>query len=355
METYKLKIIKKSFIILIFFGYFFVFGRQLNPEISFIPLWVESLESEEVRGKEVKGRFIDFQLDGKFGYLNSDGEVLFSENLLNGVAIDNNGFINYSRQNDVLVLKDVEGQFLSTVEISGYPYFAAKRRFVISYDSNGLSEIGDDGSIVWRKAFSSSISSVSATNTSALIGTVNGKIQLLESNGNVLFSYDSKGSRINVVYGGSVSLDGEVLITVTGIDPQLLSLWKKSDKEYQVQSTWSLKSELRRHSVTGFSDDGLYAYVEADSEVLVIELKNKKLSSIPMTGRLQNIYFYGNSNLIYFLGKDESGSYIMISETDGNILYYQRLSGDEVMLKKDLNRIILGIDKNLISYELESL
>ncbi len=350
-----MKIIKKSFIILIFLGYFFIFGQQLDPEISFIPLWVESLGTEEVRGMDVEDRFMNFRLDGKFGYLNSNGEVLFSENLLYGVAIDNNGYINYSRQNNVLVLKDMEGQFLSTVKLSGYPYFSARRRFVISNDSNGISEIAGEGGIVWKKAFSSSISSVSVTNSLTLIGTINGRIQLLESKGNVLFSHDSKGSRINVVYGGSVSLDGEVLITVTGIDPQLLSLWEKRGDGYQVQSTWSLSPELRRHAVTGFSDDGVYAYVEADNEVLIIELKNKKLHSVPMTGRLQNIYFYGKSSLIYILGKDESGPYIMISETDGNILFYQRLSGEEVMLKKNLNRIILGIDKNLIGYEMESM
>ncbi|MCK5673119.1 MAG: PQQ-binding-like beta-propeller repeat protein [Spirochaetales bacterium] len=350
-----MKIIKNSFIILIFLGYFFIFGRQLDPEISFIPLRVENLEADKISAGEVKDRFVDFRLNGKFGYLNKNGEVLYSENLLYGVAIDDNGFINYSRQNEMLVIKDKEGRFLNTIELSGYPFFSTNRRFIVSYDSNGLSEIREDGSIVWSKTFSSSISSVSVTDSLVFIGTVDGRVQLLEPEGNVLFSYDTKSSRINVVYGGSVSTDGEHLVTITGIDPQLLSLWNKSGNEYLTGAAWSMSTELRRHAVTGFSDDGLYAYVEAKEELLIIELKNKKQYSIPMSGRLQNIYFHGNSRLIYILGLDSISPYLMISETDGNILFYQRLSGKEVMLKKDLNRIILGIDKKIIAYELESL
>ncbi len=325
----------------------------MDPEVSFIPRWVENVESGKP-GDSNDG-FLDFHLDGKFGYLNSKGEILFSENLLYGVAIDQNGFINYSRQNDVLVLKDNEGQFLTTIKLSGYPYFFSNRRFIISYDSNGISEIDRDGNIVWGLAFSSSISSLYVNSSLTFVGTVDGRIILLDSSGSVIYSHNTRSSRINVVYGGSVSSDGELMLTLTGIEPQLLTLWNKSGDDYQVQSTWSLSSELRRHAAAGFSDDGLYAYLEAEDELILIELKNKKLYSIPMTGRLQNIYFYGDSRLIYILGQDNSGPYLMISETDGNPLFYTRLLGKEVMLKKILNRIILGIDTNLIAYDLESL
>lgn len=350
-----MKIIKKSFIILIFLSYFFIFGRQLEPEISFIPRWVENTEIDDIKGGEVKDGLLDFHLDGKFGYLNRNGKVLFAENLLFGVAIDQSGFINYSKRNDLLVLKDTEGRFLNTIELSGYPFFSSNRRFIISYDSNGISEIDQEGSTIWGETFGSSISSVSVTNFLVFAGTVDGRIRLLDSAGNIIFSHDTKNSRINVVYGGSISSDGEFMLSITGIEPQFLTLWNKSGADYQVQSTWSLNSELRRHAVTGFSEDGLYAYVEAEEELLLIELNNKKIFSIPLTGRLQNINFYGDSRLVYILGQDNNGPYLMIFETDGNILFNTRLSGKDVILKKDLNRIILGIDKNLIVYDLESL
>lgn len=350
-----MKIIKKSFIILIFFGYFFIFGRQLEPEISFIPLWVENVGSGKVVTGDINDEFIDFRLDGKFGYLNGRGEILFSENLLYGVAIDSDGFINYSSQNDVLVLKNNKGQFLTAIELSGYPYFISDRRFIISYDSNGISEIDHEGSVIWRTTFSSSISSLSASSSLIFVGTVDGRIILLDSTGRIVYSHNTRNSRINVVYGGSVSSDNEHMMTVTGIEPQVLTLWNKSGDEYQVEFTWSLSSELRRHAAVGFSDDGLFAYVEAEEEILLIELKNKKLYSVPMTGRLQSISFFGDSSLVYILGKDHEGSYLVILETDGSPLFYSRLAGNEVMLKKDLNKIILGIDKNLITYDLESL
>ena len=350
-----MKIIKKSFIILIFLSYFFIFGRQLESEISFIPLWVENIEFEGLVSEEIKENSIDFRLDDKFGYLDRNGRVLFVENLLFGVAIDQDGFINYSRQNEVLVLKDREGFFINTIDISGYPYFSGNRRFILSYDSNGISEIDHEGSLVWQKTFSSSITSLSVAGSFLFLGTVDGGIRLMDSSGSVVFDYITKNSRINVIYGGAVSSNGELMMTISGLEPQLLTLWTKDGSEYQEQITWSLQTELRRHAIAGISEDGLYAYVEIEEELLLIELKNKKLFSIPITGRLQNIYFNGNSELIYVLSQDSNGSYLLISETDGKKLFYNRLPGNGSMLKEGFGRIILGIDTNLISYGVESL
>jgi len=350
-----LKLIEKIFIILLFFCYFFIFGRPLDPEISFSPLWVENLELTSVNSEDDEDYLIDFNLDGKFGYLDRNGSIIFSENLLYGVAIDQNGFISYSRQNDVLVLKDRVGSFINTIELSGYPYFSANRRFIISYDSNGISEIDKDGNIVWRKTFSSSISTVSADNSLVFVGTVDGRIRLIDLKGEILFFEDTRTSRINIVYGGSVSFNNDLMLTVTGIEPQLLSLWDKSGDNYQVQSSWVLSNELRRHTVTGFSEDGLYAYMEAEGELLVLNLRNKKLNSIPMAGRLQNIIFPGDSGLVYIIGRDSGGLYLKISEPEGNSLFFSRISGKEAMLRKDLNRIFIGIDESLIGYDMESM
>jgi WD40 repeat protein len=350
-----LKLIGKIFIILIFFCYFFLFGRPLDPEISFSPLWVENLELKSVNPVGDEDYLIDFNLDGKFGYLDRNGSIIFSENLLYGVAIDQNGFISYSRQNDVLVLKDKEGLFINTINLSGYLYFSANRRFIISYDSNGISEIDKDGNIVWKKTFSSSISSVSADGSIVFVGTVDGRIRLIDLKGEILFFEDTRTSRINIVYGGAVSFNNDLMLTVTGIEPQLLSLWNKPGGNYQVQSSWVLADELRRHAVTGFSDDGLYGYVEAEGELLVLNLKHNKLHSIPMTGRLQNIIFPGDSGLIYMMGNDSDGLYLKILEPEGNCLFYSRLPGKEAMLRKDLNRIYIGIDESLIGYDMESM
>jgi len=309
----------------------------------------------EQTGDEKNGSLIDFSINGKFGYLNRNGNVLLSENLLYGVAIDSEGFISYSRQNNVLVLKDSEGIFVDTIDLSGYPFFSGNRRFVISYDSNSLSEIDMDGSVLWKKTFSSSLSAVSVTKTLVFAGTVDGRIRLIDLDGDILFFKDTRGSRMNIVYGGAVSSDDEIILTLTGIDSQLLTLWNKVDDDYQVQSTWSLTSELRRHAVAGFSNDGLFAYVEAEDELIIIGLKNKRLYSIPTTGRIQNIIFPGNSLLAYIMGRDSDGFYLIISEAEGNVLFYTRIPGEDVMLRKDGNRIIIGINNNIIGYEMESL
>ena len=348
-----MKIIKRFFIILIFITYFFVFGRQLPPEITYVPLWVEDLKIADIFARNSDQTPESFRLNGKFGYLYNDGKITYMEDLLYGVAVDDNGFISYSRQNDVLVVRDIDGQFLNTIDLPGYPFFSGTRRFIISYDNNRISEINNAGTIIWQKTFSSSITEISAVPSLVFIGTADGKFCLIDSTGTVVFSHATKTSRINVVYGGTVSENGNYLLTVSGIDPQLISLWSKDSDGYRVDSSWEIEQELRRHAVTGFSDDGLFAFVEAEDELLFLEIKKNKVKSIQITGRLQNIDFPGSSELVHAVGRDDKGLYLITAEVDGDHLFHTRLAGTDILFRRDQNRIILGLDSTLIGFNVE--
>ncbi len=350
-----MKIIKRFFIILIFITYFFVFGRHLPSEITYIPLWVEDLKITDIFARNSDQFPKSFRLNGKFGYLYNNGKITYMEDLLYGVAADGNGFISYSRQNDVLVIRDIDGQFLNTIDLAGYPFFSGNRRFIISYDNNRISEINNTGTIIWQKTFSSSITEISAVPSLVFIGTVDGKFSLIDSMGTVVFSHATKTSRINVVYGGTVSENGDHILTVSGIDPQLISLWSRDSDGYRIDASWEIDQELRRHAVTGFSDDDLFAFVEAEDELFFLELKKNKVKSIQITGRLQNIDFPGASELVHAVGRDDNGLYLMASEIDGDQLFYTRLVGTDILFIRDQNRIILGIDSTLIGFDMESM
>jgi hypothetical protein len=347
-----LKIIKSVFIVVIFISYFYIFCRTLPPEISYTAVRVENINSSEVYHNTSGQDVMPFQLNGKLGYMDAEGKITYMENLLYGAAIDKNGFINYSKQNEVLVYKDNEGSFLNTVDIAGYPYFTESRRFIISYDSNETSEIDMESNILWHRTFASSLSSLSANESLVLIGTMDGRLQLINKFGNIVFAHDMKESRINVIYGGSVSADGENLLTISGIDPQIMTLWAFSDDNYYIEANWSLNSELRRSSITGFSDDGSFAYSEADGQLLLINLKNNRVHSIKMTGRIQNIDFPGKNELIHILFRDEEGYYLSVIENDGDSLYNIRLAGSNILLKRDADRVVFGINSSLITYNM---
>lgn len=350
-----MKIIKRFFIILIFITYFFVFGRHLPSEITYIPLWVEDLKITDIFARNSDQIPEPFRLNEKFGYLYNNGKITYMEDLLYGVAADGNGFISYSRQNDVLVIRDIDGRFLNTIDLAGYPFFSGNRRFIISYDNNRISEINNTGTIIWQKTFSSSITEISAVPSLVFIGTVDGKFSLIDSMGTVVFSHAIKTSRINVVYGGTVSENGDHILTVSGIDPQLISLWSRDSDGYRIDASWEIDQDLRRHAVTGFSDDGLFAFVEAEDELFFLELKKNKVKSIQITGRLQNIDFPGAYELVHVVGRDDNGLYFMATEIDGDQLFYTRLVGTDILFIRNQNRIILGIDSKLIGFDMESM
>ena len=45
----------------------------------------------------------------------------------------------------------------------------------------------------------------------------------------------------------------------------------------------------------------------------------------------------------------------MIVETDGDQLFYTRLTGKDIMFMRDHERIVLGIDSKLIGFDMESM
>jgi len=58
----------------------------LTPEISFIPLWVQNMELA-LSGDDKNGKLIDFSINGKFGYLNRNGNVLLSKIFFMGLPL----------------------------------------------------------------------------------------------------------------------------------------------------------------------------------------------------------------------------------------------------------------------------
>jgi len=348
-----LKIFKTIIIILVFFTYVINFGRPLNKEITYSPVWVNNLDTSENEKSDPDSVIYPFHLDGTLGYISDIGKIVYSEDLLYGAVIDDKGFINYSRQNKVLVVKGIKGQFQNTIDQPGYPFFSGNRRFVISYDNNSVSEINLNGDILWEKTYGSSLSSVSARGSRVFTSTTDGFIQILDKSGESLFFEQIKSSRINVVYGGSVSGDGGYMVTITGIDPQLISIWKYSENNYHIENSWSLSSELRRHCLTGFSIDNSYAYIEAEQEFFIIDIKRMRLYSMPFSGRIQYINFQGESGLVQILGRNKDGYYLIIMEKDLNKLFYTSLKANDSSLNIYTNKLLLGIDHKIIAYNME--
>ncbi len=350
-----MKVIKRSFFIVILVSYFFIFGRPLPVEISVVPEWSLDLNKSSFSDPDPDSSPGPFKLNDSFGYIYNDGRLTYLEKSMYGVAIDKNGFINYSRQNDLLVVRNSEGDFLNTITIPGYPFFSGGRRFIIFYDNSRISEIDESGALLWEKSFGALITSVHAVSGYIFVGTIDGKFQIMDNAGETLFTYADNKSRINVIYGGAVSDNGELFLTLSGIDPQVVSLWVKDNSSYRVESRWAVSEEVRRQASMGFSEDGQFAYVEAENTFLVVDLKKKRLKSINLSGRLQSVDFPGDDSLIHVLGKDDSGYYLTAFETSGNQLFFKRLDGEDIMFKKDSSVIVLGIGSRLFGFSVESM
>ena len=229
-----------SLLFFLFALYLVAFPKTLRPELILRPVFSIDIEGEEGGGEfDSELSAVPFELEDTFGYVTEVGDLLHMERKLYGVAIDSDGFINYSSVSDNLVFHDVSGRVVDTFEVRGYPVFHDGRFFILSTNRSEISEMGDSGRVLWKNEYSSIITDFDSKNGRLAIALLDGRVLIIDAAGDVINSMNLQGSRIRAVYGCELSADGYRLAVIHGLDPQILSVF---DYDIDEQPVYSLKS-----------------------------------------------------------------------------------------------------------------
>lgn len=343
-----MKIVRRIIPVFVVLLYIIFFGRNIFPEISLLPAWIRNINTEEGLGiKNATGSF-PFKVSGKFGYFLSDGTILYHDNVLYDVALDREGFINYSSINTHLVLKNSAGSITGMISTSGYPVFKGSKRFIISSDENMLTEIDEQGAKRWYVNFNSIITDVFATEKYLLVSTVNDGAVLWGPKNEKIFTYNPVTSRINTVYGSAVSTDGSHLVSVSGIDPQVFVLFSRKNSHYNMQYTFQFDKTLRHQLMCGFSRDGEYALVERAGRIVLVDVRKKRVTNFPFSGNLQLFDLEGEGKLLFIITAEKENVSLSAYKLTGERAFSFSLPGKELFFKKDGPSVYLGASEHLM-------
>ncbi len=131
-------------------------------------------------------------------------------------------------------MQSPDGSPLARVASTGYPFFAAGRRFVIAPDQATVSELSKNGAVSWTYQFGAVVTSFDSCPSIAVFGLMDGRIVGLGPSGVVLIDFAPGGSHIPGVYGVAVSPDGLLVAAITGLDRQRLVVMEKRSSAYRV-------------------------------------------------------------------------------------------------------------------------
>lgn len=345
--------------------YFVLFPYPLGRELVARPSWAMDLTSSSnaasiPAGAPAQDRaapLFPFQLGGLFGYVSPQGALARAERVLFRVALSSSGFINFTRVGTDWLLMDPLGQRRLAFSGNGYPTLSddGSRIFVVSPELTGVQEVDANGDPVWSRDLPAVMTSLSISGDYLLAGLLNGTVQLLNKRGAPVFQAALKGSRISVVYGCAVSGSGGLLASVSGIDPQRLTIFEKSGSSYSVLEKLTLDTDFRREVRVQFSPDSRYLLFESRGSVGLFDPEERRFTRLGTAGALSGAAFLG-SGRIAALASTEGGRVALrvFSPFLAQISEETFPAGDLFLGTVD-GQLLLGIDGRLLRVNVEAL
>jgi hypothetical protein len=285
--------------------YFLVCAIPLPKELVLVPAWSRNLSQAPVApassaqvskksgaaaavARQAKADApIPFRLGERYGYFTDEGSILFAATADYGVALAPDAFATYDHLSDGFIIKSPSGDDLSHVATTGYPFFAAGRRFVIGPDQAAVSELSKNGTMAWTYQFPSIVTAFDASPSVAVFGLLDGSIVGLDDFGNTVLDFAPGGSRIAGVYGVAASPDGRMVAAVTGADKQRLIVLEKRSSAYRVTYHRYLSSDYRRPVYIAFTPDGKRLAYESPTGVGVYDVSRRieSVVAVPASSR----------------------------------------------------------------------
>lgn len=337
-----------TFLVLI--SYFFLFPYPLGKELHFRPVWVKKLEAGNPVKIPEKQPFTWFRTGDFFGYFDFSGDFYYVGRVFFDVALSNFGFVNFAKITENLVFIDKQNRFLFSFESYGYPVLAdqGERIFTVNTDLCGIRELNREGELLWQKGFATPITTLSIREDYLLIGLLEGRFELIDREGLLEFEFTPAGSRIETILG-TAQIEG-MLAVISGIDRQQLSVFEKKDQSFTPVFSLNLDTDFRREVMIDFSDDGRYLILEGSNELNVLYMKNNRLYSLPLSGRLKD--FSTLDEILITLSATGGGTIFQVSGLPNQLIYSELITTEDVFLRQINEHLFLAINGHLMRIDI---
>ena len=328
--------------------YFLLFALPLPKQLSLKPMWVSAIpQAMELGGgaAAVKGPMLSFRIGERYGYFDRNAGIAFAATRGYGISISDAGYVSWNMRPDTLQFKDPRGNLLFASSEQGYPFMDEERRFVVSSNQEGISELDNKGSILWKRDFPSLITAFASNKDLTVIGTMDGQLFAIDHHGQVSLSFAPGGSRIPCIYGCAISPDGKNIAATSGLDKQRVLVLEKRDEAYRV--TWHrwTDSDFRRPVAMSFTPDGRELVFETSGGLGVYDVASRKANILFARDPVVSSAALPNRKLLLALDNDGKPS-ILVASYDGRGYFSFPYSADEAMLRNEGDSVFFGLRKN---------
>jgi len=341
-----------------FIAYIVLAAEPIPTETILSANWLKSLEAGDAESVPATGPLIPFMLSGRFGYVDSWGNLPLNKKREQTVSLSSAYWSEFRASPKELLIHDsLQNHDITFENPQGYPLFLGGRLFLIGKDQCSLEELDKEGRVLWRYSFEAPLTCIDAAGAYVLTGTLDGMIDLLDSGGTPLFpSFAPGASRIPVILGCRISSDGAKLAVISGIDKQrFLFLERYGNSDYRVTFHEFLQGEgFRREMQMAFIENDTRVLFEQESGLGVYDVRSRTSITLPLEGRLEALDETGGDGLFFYITSEKNNvKRLFAYKYPGLCLITIPFKSDSAFLFRQNNELILGGGITLASFTLE--
>ncbi|MDR1420096.1 MAG: WD40 repeat domain-containing protein [Treponema sp.] len=348
---------------LIFILYIFAAPRPIPPETVIVPRWLASLESDfpVVLGGEPSGGggVFPFELGNRFGYADTDGRFLVNKTKEGYVALSEKYWAEYSGEPSVIdVMDSSNGTVLRAENGMGYPLFLDGRVFLVGKYQNSLTALDEKGEALWTYDFAAPITCIDAASGLLLAGSVDGAVELLDTEGKRIFFFVPGGSRLPVIAGCAISRNGSRFGIISGVDDQRFLLFERfgdrGNREYRVIYHEFLDEGFRRPVFISFIDGDSRVVFERAGGIGVHTISSRSGLNIKLDGEIAAIDREGSGGLFFAVTSQSALQKRLVAiRLPGDVIMEAPFKSRDVFFYREGSRFYAGGGSTLASFELE--
>ncbi|MDR1398575.1 MAG: WD40 repeat domain-containing protein [Treponema sp.] len=359
----KIKYLYVIIVVSIFVIYVFVAPRPIRTETILTPQWFISLESNYSIPKPLdaskNNALVPFRLGNRYGYVDAEGNFAINQAQRGYVSIASDYWAEYDAIPEGITVRNPANEVVVTIDDAhGYPLFLDKRLFLINSERTSLSVLDDSGQIVWTHDFSSLITTIDAANGFVIAGLLHGVVEILDSNGRRIFSFEPGGSRLAVITGCAISQDAMRIAIVSGIDPQRFLLLERygdaGNIEYKTIYHQFLEEGTRQPVHVEFIDNDRRVAFERQGGLGLYDISARSSLKVPLEGQIIEIDKVGNERILFLLtAQNDNEKRLVAMRFPGELIFEAPFRSSNFFLRRQGSRIYIGGNMTLALFELE--
>ncbi len=312
-----------TFFLLLIGAYVVLFPHGVGKELVVSPKWTTSLPSLPevsnptagsvavtpiVAAGNTTGPLTAFELGNDFGFIDGAGRIHYLGRKQYGVALGSDRFANYPSLSRRVIVQDPAGATLATIEQAGYPMFLRNQLYLLSPQGDTITAYDSFGKRLWTHQMGSVITAADAAHPYSAVGLLNGQVDVFNNAGASVFQKTPGSSSMPVVLGISLSKSGNRMAIISGIEPQIVTIYDVAAGRFTPTDTRSMRSDFRRPVIIRCIDDSEVTAIETDGGIELIDQKSHGSHTVVLPGTLQSIVEHRIEGLIVAGSLEKSAS-----------------------------------------------